>query len=84
MSRSKDKPTPLTDGEILSILRNTILLFKERVEEKAVAISSGDLIRLLEMEAQIAHRNETKEIKVTWEDPPGLREDPEDLEPLAA
>ena len=51
MSRSKDKPTPLTDGEILSILRNTILLFKERVEEKAVAISSGDLIRLLEMES---------------------------------
>lgn len=63
--------TTLNDQEILDVVRKTIHKFKKRVDEEDanVTVSTGDLIKLLELEAKVSQRCGTKEVRGTWVDP---------------
>ena len=74
-----DKPIPMTDSDLLAVIRQTIQIFKDRVENNSVPVSINDLIRLLEIEAEISQRNETQEIIVKWVDPSDFEQEQETL-----
>src|SRR5579871_5039027 len=73
--------TALNDQDILDVLRKTIHKFKKRVdnEEENVPVSTGDLIKLLELEAKISQRCGTREVRGTWVDPTEI--DPKQTDP---
>jgi hypothetical protein len=74
-----NKPIPLTDSDLLAVIRQTIQNFKDRVEKNSLSVSTSDLIRLLEIEAEISQRNETQEIIVKWVDPNDFEQEQEAL-----
>ena len=77
MEQHNDTITPLTDQQILDTIRQAIALFQRKVQDGNVAVTTGDLIRLLELEAAFSKRTETQEIIATWVDPKHLQEEPE-------
>jgi len=49
MEQHNDTITPLTDQQILDTIRQAIALFQKKVQDGNVAVTTGDLIRLLEL-----------------------------------
>lgn len=69
MAKRAQESQPLSDSQRLEILHLAIRLVKERIKKKQIASSMGDLIRLLELEAESSGRSGVREIKATWVDP---------------
>lgn len=72
MAKRAKKSEPLSDSDRLEILHLAIRSIEERIKKKKIASSMGDLIRLLEMEAESSGRSGVREIKATWVDPDKL------------
>jgi hypothetical protein len=64
------QPEPLSGAYKLRILHSAIELIAERIEAKDISSSMADLIRLLELEAELTRSNEPREINVHWIDTP--------------
>jgi hypothetical protein len=71
-----DTATTLTDQQILDTVRQTIALFRQNVEDGHADLTTGDLIRMLELEAVLSRRRETSKIMITWADPDDWQEEP--------
>lgn len=69
MGRTKTQPKPLPDGRKLEIIHSAIGLIESRIRKQEIASSMSDLIRLLEMEAELSGRGAIRETRATWVDP---------------
>jgi len=67
----------LTDQQILDTVRQTIAVFRQNVENGRADLTTGDLIKMLELEAVLSRRRETPKMIVTWADPDDWQEEPE-------
>ena len=69
MGRTKPQPEPLPEGRKLEIVQAAIGLIASRIDEKEISASLNDLIRLLEIEAELSGRASVRETRATWVDP---------------
>jgi len=72
-----DTTTTLTDQQILGTVRQTIALFRQNLQDGRVDLTTGDLIKMLELEAVLSRRTETPKMIITWADPDDWQEEPE-------
>jgi len=69
MGKSKGEPEPLPESRKLEIVHSAIRLIESRIQKKEITSSMADLIRLLEMETELASRGAVREIRATWVEP---------------
>ena len=68
MSRDGKQLEALTSTRKREILHSAIELVARRIKKEEISSSLGDLIRLLELDAEIAGDSEDREIIGTWVD----------------
>ena len=69
MGKARDQRQPLPEGRKLEIVQSAIGLIESRIQKEEISSSMSDLIRLLEIEAELSGRATVRETRATWVDP---------------
>lgn len=69
MGKTKPQPEPLPEARKLEIVQAAIGLIHDRIKSAEISASLSDLIRLLEIEAELSGRATVRETRAGWVDP---------------
>ncbi len=69
MGKTKPQPGPLPEARKLEIVQAAIGLIHDRIKSEEISASLSDLIRLLEIEAELSGSATVRQITAGWKDP---------------
>ncbi len=76
MGTSESELKPLPDSRKLEIVHSAIKLIESRIQKQEISSSMADLIRLLELEAELSGRGAVRKIQVGWVPRANTTDDP--------